>query len=104
MSGLRTQPACTPSTRRTLKINWYEDVREQVRKISQTEEFAIARRARNKIEALFSELRNHVRLRKMRLRDLQNAKEQFILAATAQNVKRLIKFLNQPKHPAVGVA
>jgi len=98
------KPACTPSNRRTLKINWYEDVREQVRKLSQTQEFAIARRARNKIEALFSELRNQVRLRKMRLRGLPNAKEQFILAATAQNVKRLIRFLNQPKHPAAGMA
>jgi hypothetical protein len=29
------------STRRTLKVNWYEDVREQVRKLSQTPEFAL---------------------------------------------------------------
>jgi transposase len=98
------KPACTLSTRRTLKINWYEDVREQVRKLSQTPEFAIARQARNKIETLFSELRNQVQLRKVRLRGLRNAKEQFTLAATAQNVKRLIKFLNQPKRPVVGMA
>jgi hypothetical protein len=71
-----------------LRVNWYEDVREHIRKLSQTPEFAIVRRARNKIEALFSELRNHIRLRKVRLRGLQNAKEQFLLAATAQNVKR----------------
>jgi transposase len=81
------KPACTPSTRRTLKINWYEDVREHVRKLSQTQEFAIARRARNKIEALFSELRNQLRMRKVRLRGLRNAQEQFTLAATAQNLK-----------------
>jgi len=86
------KPACTPSsTRRTLRVNWYEDVREQVRKLCQTPEFAIARRARNKIEALFSELRNQIRLRKIRLRGLRNAKEQFTLAATAQNVKPLDK-------------
>ena len=94
------KPACTPSsTRRTLRVNWYEDVREQVRKLSQTQEFAIARRARNKIEPLLSELRNQVRLR-----GLRNTKEQFTLAATAQNVKRLMKFLSQPKHPVVGMA
>lgn len=99
------KPACTPSSKqRTLRVNWYEDVRENVRKLSQTPEFAIARRARNKIEALFSEVRNQIRLRKLRLRGLRNAKEQFILAATAQNVKRLIKFLNQPKHPVAGTA
>ena len=73
-------------------------VREQVRRLSQTPEFATARRARNKIEALFSELRNQIRLR-----GLRNAKEQFTLAATAQNVKRLIKFLTGPKH-SVGMA
>ncbi|MBV9082114.1 MAG: transposase [Acidobacteriaceae bacterium] len=96
---------CTPSsTRRTLRVNWYENVREQVRKLSRTKEFATARRARNKIEALFSELRNQVRLRKVRLRGLRNAKEQFTLAAPAQNVKRLIRFLNQPKRPVVGMA
>jgi hypothetical protein len=72
-------------------VNWYEDVREDVRKLSQTPEFAIARRARTKVEALFSELRNQIRLRKVRLRCLRNAKEQFILAATAQNLKRLSK-------------
>ena len=79
-------------------------MREQVRKLSQTPEYAIARRARNKIEALFSELRNQIRLRKVRMRGLRNAKEQFILAATAQNVKRLIRYLNQSKEPALGMA
>lgn len=99
------RPACTPSsTHRTLRVNWYEDVREHVQKLSQTPEFAIARRARNKIEALFSELRNQIRLRKLRLRGLRNAKEQFILAATAQNLKRLMKFLKQPEGPAPVVA
>jgi len=98
------KPACTPSsTRRTLRVNWYEDVREHVRKLSQTPEFANARRARNKIEALFSELRNQIRLRKVRLRGLRNAKEQFILAATAPNLKRLIRYLIQPKEPRVGM-
>jgi hypothetical protein len=79
-------------------------VREHVRKLSQTPEFAIARRARNRIEALFSELRNQIRLCKVRLRGLQNAKEQFILAATAQNVKRLMRYLSLPKEPIAEMA
>ncbi len=99
------KPACTPSsTHRTLRVNWYEDVREDVRKLSQTLEFAIARPAGNKIEALFSALRNQIRLRKVRLRGLRNAKEQFILAATARNVKRLIRYLSQSKEPMIGMA
>jgi len=97
------KPACTPSsTRRALRVNWYENVREQVRQLSQAPEFANARRARNKTEALFSELRNQIQLRKVRLRGLRNAKEQFVLAATAQNIKRLIRYLSQSKKSAVG--
>ena len=65
--------ACTPAPQRTLKINWYQDVREHVRKISQTPEFGMVRRARNKIEALFSELRNQIHLLKLRLRGLPRA-------------------------------
>jgi transposase len=98
------KPACTPSNRRTLKINWYEDVREQVRKLSQTPEFAIARRARNKIEALFSELRNQINLRRLRLRGLPRAGEQFILAATVQNIKRLVRFIKLSKQPETAMA
>jgi len=64
----------------------------------------MAHRARNKIEALFSELRNHIRLRKVRLRGLRNAKEQFMLAATAQNLKRLIKFMKHSKEPIPAMA
>ena len=60
--------------------------------------------ARNKIEALFSELRNQIKLRKVRLRGLRNAKEQFILAATAQNLKRLMRFLSQPEESIAGMA
>jgi Transposase DDE domain len=99
------KPACTPSsTRRTLRVNWYEDVREQVRKLSQTPNFANARRARKKIEALFSELRNQIRLRKLRLRGLPRAGEQFLLAATVQNIKRLVRFINRSKEPEAAMA
>ena len=99
------KPACTPSaTHRTLRVNWYKDVREEVRKLSQTPEFAIARRARNKIEALFSELRNQVRLRKLRLRGLPRAGEQFLMAATVQNIKRLVRFINQSKAAEAAMA
>ncbi len=98
------KPACTPSPQRTLKINWYEDVREHVRKLSQTPEFAVARRARNKIEALFSELRNQIRLRKLRLRGLPRAGEQFLLAASVQNIKRLVRFIKQSIEPEAAMA
>ncbi len=51
------------------------------------------------MEALFSELKQRVGLRQVRLRRLWNVAEQFYLAATAQNLKRLAKFLGQ-REPA----
>ena len=54
-----------------------------------------SQRARRKIEAMFSELKNRVGLRRVRLRRIWNVAEQFLLAATAQNLKRLVQFLDQ---------
>jgi hypothetical protein len=46
-----------------------------------------------KIEALFSELKQRLGPRRVRLHRLWNVAEQFFLAATAQNLKRLVRFL-----------
>jgi len=46
-----------------------------------------------------AELRNQIRFRKLRLRGLQRAAEQVLLAATAQNLKRLIRFVIKAKNP-----
>jgi IS5 family transposase len=79
-------------------------VREHVRNPSQTLEYGVARRARNKIEALFSELRNQIRLRKLRMRGLLKAGEQSMLAATVQNIKRLVRFMTKSKEPEAAMA
>jgi hypothetical protein len=54
-----------------------------------------SRRARYKIEALFAEIKQRMSLQRVRLRTLWNVSEQFLLAATAQNLKRLVRFLAQ---------
>jgi hypothetical protein len=41
---------------------------------------------------LFAHLKRHLNLRRLRLRGLSGAKEEFLLAATAQNLRRLAKF------------
>ena len=48
------------------------------------------------VEALFAELKNQIGLRRLRLRRLKFVREQFFLAAAAQNIKRLVRFLCQP--------
>ena len=47
------------------------------------------------MEALFAELKKEIGLRRLRLRRLKFVREQFILVAAAQNIKRLVRFLSQ---------
>jgi hypothetical protein len=86
---------CTSGAFRTLIVHWYEPARQTVRELAGTPAYVRSQRARGKIEALFSELKQRLGLRRVRLRRLWNVAEQFFLAATAQNLKRLVQFLAQ---------
>ena len=74
----------------------HEPVRQRARELAQTPAFASAQRQRKKVEALFAELKNQIGLRRLRLRRTKFVREQFFLAAAAQNIKRLVRFLSQP--------
>jgi hypothetical protein len=71
--------------------------------LANTPEFGNAQRQRKKVEALFAELKHQIGLRSLRLRRLKFVREQFFLAAAAQNIKRLVRFLSQPTNPVVSV-
>ena len=64
-------------------------------------EFATAQRQRKKVKALFAELKNQIGLRRLRLRRLKFVREQFFLAAAAQNIERLMRFLSYPRIPVL---
>jgi len=66
-----------------------------VRDLQGTSAYDRSQRARYKIEALFAEPKQRMRLGRVRLRRLWNVSEQFLLAATAQNLKRRVRFLRQ---------
>jgi len=75
-----------------------------VRSLVGTPAYQRSHRARYKIEALFAELKQRMCLERVRLRRLWNVAEQFQLAATAQNIKRLVRFLIQkPPTPQLKV-
>ena len=67
----------------------------KILRVGQHEGFASAQRQRKKVEALFAELKNQIGLRRLPLRRLKFVREQFFLAAAAQNIKRLVRFLGQ---------
>ena len=91
------RPQCTSAAFRGLIIHQNETARQRARELVHTPEFAKAQRQRKKVEALFAELKNQIGLRRLRLRRLRFVREQFFLPAVAQNLKRLVRFLNQPK-------
>jgi len=79
----------------------HEPVRQRARELANTPEFAKAQRQRKKVEALFAELKNQIGLRRLRLRRVKFVREQFFLAAAAQNIKRLVRFLSQVPSPTL---
>jgi hypothetical protein len=78
-----------------------EEVRQRARLRNQEPDFFRHQRSRKKIEALFGELKNRICLRRVRLWRLKHVREQFLMAATAQNLKRLVRFLaSKPRQGA----
>ena len=94
---------CTRGKTRILQIHIYEGARQRARERAKTPAFDIALRARKKVEALFAELKNGIGLRRLRLRRIKFVREQFFLAAAAQNLKRLVRFLARTTPPPVEV-
>lgn len=90
---------CTSGAFRYLAIHMQESARQRARELVNTPAFVQAQRQRKKVEALFAELKNQVGLRRLRLRRLKFVREQFYLAAAAQNIKRLVRFLSQGPRP-----
>ena len=96
--GCPQKKLCTAAPARRLFVHWHEPARQKVRALVGTPAYERSRRARYRIEALFAELKQRMRLSHVRLRRLWNVAEQFQLAATAQNIKRLVLFLAQRQH------
>src|ERR1035438_7865327 len=91
---------CTSGRYKYLAIHVHELARQRARDLLNTTAFVDAQRKRKKVEALFAELKNQIGLRRLRLRRLKFVREQFFLAAAAQNIKRLVRFLSQvPRAP-----
>src|SRR6266853_1706062 len=95
--GCPQKKSCTAGRYRRLFVHWQEPARQTVRALASTPEYKRSQRARYKIEALFAELKQQIKLRRVRLRRLWNVAEQFYLAATAQNLKRLVRHLDQKR-------
>lgn len=85
---------CCPKTSiRKIARSVHEDARDFARQIALTPAYEASMRERKKVEMLFAHLKRILRMDKLRLRGLSGAQDEFILAATAQNLRRMAKWL-----------
>ncbi|GAO36983.1 transposase [Sulfuricella sp. T08] len=89
-------PCCPNTPRRKIARSIHESVRDVARRIATTPEYQRSRCERKKVEVLFAHLKRILRLDRLRLRGLSGATDEFTLAAAAQNLRRLAKFVAQP--------
>jgi transposase len=87
------KPKCTTAVVRKVTRDLDEEVRDRVRALANTDAFQQSRRERKKVEMRFAHMKRIFRLDRLRLRGLSGAKDEVLLTATAQNLKRLVKFL-----------
>jgi len=84
---------CTAGRARRVTVNFDESARQHAKQLAGTYDYQRSWRERKKIEALFAELKDIIKLRRFRLRRLRHVKEQTLMAATAQNIRRLMRFV-----------
>jgi transposase len=87
------KPKCTTAVVRKITRDLNEDVRDHVRALANTEAFQQSRRERKKVEMRFAHMKRILRLDRFRLRGLSGVRDEVLLTATAQNLRRLAKLL-----------
>ena len=91
------KPRCCPKTpARKVPRSIYEGARDVAREIAMTEEGRASRKLRKKVEMLFAHLKRILHLDRLRLRGPNGARDEFHLAATAQNLRKLAKLIPMP--------
>jgi hypothetical protein len=91
------KPKCCPSMlARKIARSVHEAARDKARAMAKTEAYAVSCRERKKVEMLFAHLKRILRLGRLRLRGPNGAKDEFLLAATAQNLRKLAKLIPLP--------
>ncbi len=95
--GCALKPRCCPNEpARKVPRSIHEGARDMARDIARTDTWLVSRRERKKVEMLFAHLKRILRLDRLRLRGPNGARDEFHLAAAAQNLRKLAKLIPQP--------
>ena len=96
-AGCALKPRCCPnSPARKVPRSIHEGARDMARQIAKSWEGRTSRRLRKKVEMLFAHLKRILNLGRLRLRGPNGARDEFLLAATAQNLRKLAKLIPIP--------
>jgi hypothetical protein len=81
---------CCPNTPiRKIARSVHESARDVARKLAKTPEYLQSRKDRKKVEVLFAHMKRILRVNRLRLRGRTGARDEFLLTAIAQNLRRL---------------
>jgi transposase len=96
-AGCALKSRCCPNTpARKIPRSIHEGARDMARQIARSWEGTTSRRLRKKVEMLFAHLKRILKLDRLRLRGPTGAHDEFLLAATAQNLRKLAKLVPLP--------
>ena len=100
------KPQCCPNTpHRRIPRDIDEPVRDYVRALAKTPGFRRSRDERKKVEMAFAHMKRIFKLDRLRLRGLSGARDEILLTATAQNLRKLVRYAGPaPPNRAIGCA
>ena len=92
------KPRCCPNApARKVPRSIHEGARDLARNSARTDAYVTSRRERKKVEMLFAHLKRILRLDRLRLRGPNGARDEFLLAAATQNLRKLAKLIPMPQ-------
>jgi transposase len=92
--GCALKSRCCPNSPvRKVPRSIHEPARDMARMIARSWDGQVSRQLRKKVEMLFAHLKRILKLDRLRLRGPTGAHDEFLLAATAQNLRKLAKLI-----------
>lgn len=92
--GCALKQQCCPNTpRRKVTRSVHEAARDVARAVAKTPAYRQTRRQRKQVEMLFAHMKRALNMDRLRLRRIKGAQDEFLLTATAQNLRRMAKYL-----------
>jgi len=93
-AGCALKQRCCPNTpSRKIPRSVYEDARDVARTVCASPGYEQSRKDRKKVEMLFAHLKPILKLDRLRLRGLKGARDEFLMAAAVQNLRRMARWL-----------